>query len=367
MTGGTSSASGGMTRAMKRAAAALAIALLLALPGAANAAVSCGATITQDTVLDADLDCDGNGIVIGADGITLDLAGHSVSADGSSILNQGHDDVTIENGSVVVDTVGIRLQGVTGNLIRNVSLSGLQNGIEMYDSDANRIVANRLSGVWLRLQNGSDDNVIRANTVLAYEGLIWLVGSSGNRVTANVISNSQETGVVLAQATHTLVSRNDVTAINGGGVSLFESHDNEVASNVVHARPNGANPIDVFGIRVTGSHANLLRRNRFFDTTTAIDVASGWGNELRRNEALNGLQDGFLVEAAAVGTTLLRNYAQNFGDDGIDARSVSTRLGHNTANGNGALGIRAVPGVTDLGGNSATGNGDPAQCLNVAC
>jgi len=41
--------------------------------------VSCGDTITTDTTLDSGLlDCPNNGIVIGADDITLDLNGHTI-------------------------------------------------------------------------------------------------------------------------------------------------------------------------------------------------------------------------------------------------------------------------------------------------
>ena len=49
--------------------------------------VSCGDEITADTTLDSDLvDCPGNGIVIGADDITLDLNGHLVDGDGTRML-----------------------------------------------------------------------------------------------------------------------------------------------------------------------------------------------------------------------------------------------------------------------------------------
>jgi hypothetical protein len=42
--------------------------------------VGCGDVITQDTTLDSDLSaCPGDGIVIGASDITLDLGGHTVS------------------------------------------------------------------------------------------------------------------------------------------------------------------------------------------------------------------------------------------------------------------------------------------------
>src|SRR5215217_3471983 len=65
--------------------------------------VSCGDTITADTTLDGDLvDCPSNGIVIGADDITVDLNGHTIDGDGEledcpegepcdiGILSDGH-------------------------------------------------------------------------------------------------------------------------------------------------------------------------------------------------------------------------------------------------------------------------------------
>ena len=68
------------------AALALTVLGLLTLNGAqaANTQPNCGDTITADTRLDGDLvDCPNNGIVIGADDITLDLNGHRIDGDGS--------------------------------------------------------------------------------------------------------------------------------------------------------------------------------------------------------------------------------------------------------------------------------------------
>ena len=63
--------------------------------------MQCGDTITQDTTLDSDLlDCPGPAIIVGADGITIDLGGHTVSGQvfGPSVGNSGFDDVTVRNG-----------------------------------------------------------------------------------------------------------------------------------------------------------------------------------------------------------------------------------------------------------------------------
>jgi hypothetical protein len=48
--------------------------------------VSCGDTVTADTTLDSDLvNCPNNGIVIGADNITLDLNGHTIDGDNALV------------------------------------------------------------------------------------------------------------------------------------------------------------------------------------------------------------------------------------------------------------------------------------------
>ena len=68
------------------AALALTVVGLLTLSGAeaANTQPKCGDTITADTRLDGDLvDCPNNGIVIGADDITLVLNGHRIDGDGT--------------------------------------------------------------------------------------------------------------------------------------------------------------------------------------------------------------------------------------------------------------------------------------------
>jgi hypothetical protein len=64
--------------------AALAAAMLLALSAGPALAdhVQCGDVITQDTTLTADLNCSGDGLMIAADGVTLDLAGHSITGPG---------------------------------------------------------------------------------------------------------------------------------------------------------------------------------------------------------------------------------------------------------------------------------------------
>src|SRR4051794_34357235 len=75
-------------------------------PGAREpGAVHCGQVITRDTTLRQDLsNCRGDGLKIGADGVTLNLGGHTIdgtnAAGSEGIAVDGHPRVTVSNGRV---------------------------------------------------------------------------------------------------------------------------------------------------------------------------------------------------------------------------------------------------------------------------
>ena len=113
----------------------------LSAPGSALANhVQCGDTITQDTTLDSDLiDCPGNGIVVGAAGVTLDLGGHTIDGAGESLLEPigvsagsfpaGISGVVIENGSIRDFPFGVVLGFARNSAVRNLSMEGQGTGI----------------------------------------------------------------------------------------------------------------------------------------------------------------------------------------------------------------------------------------------
>src|SRR5215204_6459191 len=91
---------------------ALAVAGVMALSGAeaANTQPKCGDHITADTTLHHDLvNCPNNGIIIGADDVTLDLNYHTIDGDRAAtagcdpqkefcdegVVDDGHDGVTV--------------------------------------------------------------------------------------------------------------------------------------------------------------------------------------------------------------------------------------------------------------------------------
>ncbi len=63
---------------------AIASCLAIGVSQASASPVSCGDTITTDTTLHHDLvNCPNNGILIGADHVTLNLNGHRIDGDGT--------------------------------------------------------------------------------------------------------------------------------------------------------------------------------------------------------------------------------------------------------------------------------------------
>lgn len=329
--------------------------------------------LTQSTTLTADMSCDDTALTIGAPGITLDLGGHSVYAtDGPTIVNQGHDDVTIRNGEVHGEWGLITLSGVSGNVVRGIYAEGLQRGILVEDSSHNRLVHNRVHSVSFSVQR-SDHNVIAHNVVTAYESVLAVTGNH-NRIADNIVWGSFGLSLGLS-GDHNQVRRNALLNDTFWVVRLNDVNDTDFVGNTIgspgsHLAPGAAT--------IESSSRNRFVGNTVFSVPQGFDMRSGADNVFRDND-LSGVPmtpgnpfehfvpDGLAARAGVTGTLLRDNTVRGFDDDGIDVDAPGTRLRGNAADENGDLGIEAVPGVIDLGANTASGNGNPLQCTNVFC
>ncbi len=151
--------------------------LALALCVQAAAALSCGAQITQDTVLDQDLSCDGTSIILNASQITLDCQGHIISGRGlgngievvvSNTVIQGCKVEGFENAVVV--------HGADGVMIRDSVLSASLIGASLFEAQDttlldNSIANNSFYGVYAKDSPGSvwSQNEFSGNREDAYE------------------------------------------------------------------------------------------------------------------------------------------------------------------------------------------------------
>jgi parallel beta-helix repeat protein len=328
--------------------------------------------------------CRGDGLVIGADGVTIDLAGHRIVAAasrrptgcgdfgrGCGINDTGFDDVTVEHGAI----------------------RGFPDGVDVID--AGHV---RLQG--LRVQSGSGDGM-------------FLSGVSRGLVKGNAIVHCGFRGVAVGDSAHVRVLGNHIRASFHTAVTLFRSDHSVVARNVISgAGGQGVAPAD-YGIEIGGSSDNVILRNTVRDNAfegvlvvagrlgdiawlrsvgnvVAQNSISGAGRasatgievvtvpqgvvrrtRLRGNRVYRNGDIGILIDTAGGvaprGTVLVRNVVTRNAPDGIDVEVPRTTLRLNRASRNRGLGIFAVAGVTDGGGNVAHGNGDPRECVNVVC
>ena len=234
--------------------AAALVAGALAAPAsqaAAPAPLQCGATITKDTKLTKDLtDCPGVGIRIGADGVTLDLDGHTIAAAAKrnpkahGILNKGYDRVTIKGGTVKgFGAYGVRLADAQRNHVVDMKMTGNFTGIGLVESSHNLVERSAMTGsrfVGVNLTGGTANKVIHNQIAdsIAYGVLLQTsVADHGanNRVLENAISGKGiqvNPGQVAA-----MIARN---TLQGDGIVVYEPSTILQGNAAAISAPNGA-------------------------------------------------------------------------------------------------------------------------------
>jgi hypothetical protein len=161
-------------------------------------ALSCGQTITTNTTLDADLGpCGGNGVIVGADHVTLNLNGHRISGNGPGVtrgVSSNHVGVVVQNGSIVGFDFGVVLSGVSNRAMNlRVSAAGA-TGIEVDGANSvisgNRSFGNAGNGI-----AGSGVGSQYTNNVLQSNAGIGLSANNPSAVSGNKALNNSTSGI----------------------------------------------------------------------------------------------------------------------------------------------------------------------------
>jgi parallel beta-helix repeat protein len=221
---------------------------MLVAPATAVRAVSCGATVFTDVTLHENLTCAGAGLIAGADGITIDLNGHSLTGSGTGIgidvVNRT--DITILGGTIASFFTGIRLQNSTFVQIKGNQLLNNTDGVDIQAGSAdstiqeNVFVGNRTRGVMLR--GDTARNAIKENRFTGNRVGVLVNGPVDTVVKENVIETSGLAGIrVGVTATANIVIENEVTSnsvgidfiVGAGGAGAVGNtfKENAIASN----------------------------------------------------------------------------------------------------------------------------------------
>jgi hypothetical protein len=300
----------------------------------------CGETVTTSFKLTGHLDCPQQaGFIVGANGIDINLAGHTMSGDiavggggPTGIDNTGaYNDVTIRNGTVNGFGTGIFTAGASRNHILDITANAAGNAVDIDSGTDTEIRHGKLFGRSIGIF-ASGPGLIVADT--SAEG-VFGDGISVNSDNARIVRNR---------------------AVRSNGSSGFP-----VTSGIAYAGNGGRIAYNL--VRGAWSAGALV-----VDGSNVV-VVDNEVLEAAKPDVPNPLPsygDGIFVNGSSTGIVLRRNSADLNGSDGIDVRTSGASLDSNAAFANDGWGILAVPGVTDLGGNTAGGNG-AGNCLNVFC
>ena len=369
----------------------LVLAGVVALSGAEGAdqgQPNCGDTITTDTTLHHNLsNCPNNGIIIGADDVTLNLNGHTIDGDGTpaagcdpvkefcdtGVVSFRQDAVTVMHGSMHQFEAGVNFGEVRHASLLGISASRNQVvGIQFFGSS--RLLVRNCSGNRTTAADEGagigvfDSRHVRIlNSSFRHNAHVGIkpVGSTNGVIKRNLVAHSGDEGLLMEGGAGFQIRHNRLVR-NGAGITLGPGSHNVIARNRVSRGRDG--------IRIEKGHDNLVAKNVVTDTRRAgirlgipHPFLGGAHNTVRGNLVKSSRVDGFLVNAKDNRSLLKHNTARGARDDGFDIQSRTATLTRNRARRNRDLGIAAVRGVIDGGGNQASGNGDPRQCTHIAC
>jgi parallel beta-helix repeat protein len=176
---------------------------------------SCGQIVTEDLTLTSDLECGpGDGLIVGASDITIDLNGYSITSsdedgsedpslnyDGSSgILVSNKDNVAVVGlGTIEGYYAGITFTGSSGGQVADLQIANNDIGVLMKDSEGIEASRNTITNNGIGVISDSSNNGVTAfNQVVANmeQGMLYL-GSDNNVVAANNMFGNGENGIYL--------------------------------------------------------------------------------------------------------------------------------------------------------------------------
>jgi len=183
-----------------------------------STSLSCGQVIKQSVKLTANLDCKTDGIIVGADSITIDLNGFTLSGPGDKSSKVGvmfadNDGVTVQGpGTIQNFQAGALFSGGEDNKISRVTFT--ENEIAVFETGSKNVVI--------------EDNLLFGNSIG-----VAAHSSSGSKLTTNLFKSNDLAGVTLVNSAGNELSMNTIQGSVNGIFLDGQSTKNSVDSNNV--------------------------------------------------------------------------------------------------------------------------------------
>jgi parallel beta-helix repeat protein len=301
--------------------AAAAACVVVVAPGAQADQIICGQVITTSTTVTNSLaGCAGDGLVIGASGITVDMNGQTIQGTGLGvgIRNNGHDDVTIRNGALVNFDHGVVLgPGTVRNSVTGLTLSKNEwSAIELNAASGNHLAQNQLAeigDIGLQLTNGSSDNAIKGNVVGTGAGDSFVVnlGSHRNWFEGNVVKTSAGAALRVEASTNTMVLANEFAGSSDTAITMTAAPGSVVQANRIGGGGDA-------GVLLSGGSASVVRFNAFGQSSDAGVILDGMSNSLVKGNSLASAGDAAIIlRQGSRDVRVIDNTASHASDAGI--------------------------------------------------
>jgi parallel beta-helix repeat protein len=189
-----------------------------------TAIASCGQVITRDVILLKDIECPGVGMIVGKDGITINLNNHRLS------LANNTDTSRIPK----VEEIGILVPGQKNITITGPgAITGFDKAIEFAGSERGYVLDLKLTGNNIGLSLKASDEItiyrsfIEGNTIG-----IASQSSKGGLIISNQVSQNTNEGIVIMDSNYFIIGTNSL--IGNGNIGIFldvSSFNNTLSSN----------------------------------------------------------------------------------------------------------------------------------------
>lgn len=289
----------------------------------------CGDTVTESCTFNCNLSCPiGHGLIIGADGITIDGRGYvlngveprtcgGLGVQRSGIYNVGHDDITIKNLGIENFCNGIYLRGDedTGDIVDNNVITKCDVHHNGNDAEATAthgiklkyVSRSTISDNWIHHNKGGGDSCEGGGNG------IFLYAGDYNLIFNNTVCDNTKAGIFTKmKPRYNNISYNEVKGNGQGGIVLRCKCCNSFSIEHNLATDNKGPGIYV------GGPDNTLQFN------TVTDNKNG---SIYKNDA--SIANGIRVSREADNITLVENEVMGNDDVDIYVREGLTATGYN--------------------------------------
>jgi len=189
-----------------------------------TAIASCGQVITRDVILLKDIECPGVGMIVGKDGITINLNNHRLS------LANNTDTSRIPK----VEEIGILVPGQKNITITGPGvITGFDKAIEFAGSEKGYVWDLKLIGNNIGLSVKASDEITIYRSFIE-ENTIGIASQSskGGLIISNQVSQNTNEGIVIMDSNYFIIGTNSL--IGNGNIGIFldvSSFNNTLSSN----------------------------------------------------------------------------------------------------------------------------------------